>query len=40
MGPVTFFRLKQADFGNIRWFVSYTQKFKKKGKKLSQRETL
>ena len=33
-GHLTFFHVKQSDFQDIKWFLSYTQKIYKKGEKL------
>ena len=30
---VTFFHMKQSDFESIKWFLSYAQNVRKKGKK-------
>ena len=41
MEHLTFFHVKQSDFQNVMWFLSYTQKFMKtKNKKPALGETL
>ena len=40
VGLMTFFHVKQSDFKNIKWLLSYNQKCVKNGKKPAVGETL
>ena len=40
-GPLTIFHVKQSNFQNIKWFLSYTQKCVNEGQKTAiRRNTL